>query len=203
MSQQRNLIFGLDPLRGLNGTFSWADVPDLDADDKGFSIGYVPRTKGVQISVLQETLFLGTINADLTIQSFRSDLVQDNNVAFTARAITNRIDPSLINAQPGVEASGQKQFWDIAYLDVNPIAVGATHKYARDALRPHTDATAWEEFKGRSDGARFAFNNGLARWIHLEIIDTASPVGTSVFGGFNLSYLELGARERGTTDASN
>lgn len=203
MALQRNIVIGLDPIRGLTGTFSWADVADLNESDKGLTSGYVPRTKGSKISLLQDSLFLGTINAGVTLQTFRGDLGRDGVTAFKAKAITNRIDPAIVNRPQTVENPNLNRFWQVEYFDVNPIAHGATVQYTRDAIEPHTNAVVWEDFKGLSDGARFAFNNGLARWVHLKIEDDTEKFNKPVFGGFTLVYDDLGTRERGTTDASN
>jgi len=199
---QRNLVFGIDPIRGLTGTYSWADVPDLDESAKGLSIGYVPRTKGANVSILQETLFLGTTNANLVMQTFRGDLGRDDGTAFIGKAITNRIDPMLQQRPMEMEAPSLKRFWDVEFFDVNPIFNGATVRYTRDAIQPHIDAVTWENFKGNLSGARHAFNNGLARWVHIEIEDAGELTSKPIFGGFNLRYLDFGSRERGPTDAS-
>lgn len=199
---QRNLIFGMDPVHGLTGTFSWQDVLDLNSDEKGITIGYVPRTKGKNISILQETLFLGTINAGLVMQTFRGDLTRDGSNAFTAKAITNRIDPDLINRPQSVENPALKVFWDIEFMEVNPVTHGATIQYTRDSKRPHVDAVSWEDFVSVSGAARFAFNNNKARWTHIKIEDATVLANKPVFGGFLMRYAGRNSRERGPTNAS-
>lgn len=190
-ARQLVLAVDVDSESGLIlNTYSWAAIPDQNSDGKAITCAFVPPAKSYDINPMQETMFLGTINADLSIQTFRRDLSQDGDEDVTAVAITNRLDPTFLETG----WSDTKRFTHIEFPSVNPISKGLTVEYCREAESPHIEGTTWEEFSIGSNERKGTFPSGLAKWIHLRITDDTNLTNQEVFGSFCLYYYNLFSR---------
>ena len=194
----RQIIFGIDPKNGLSGTYSWASVPDKNSSQKGITCAYVPETKGTGISLLQETVFMGTINANITLQSFRDDLAQDDGVVIGGELITARIDPTQKTSESplaGGAFTDSKRFNQIVFPELNPLDKGLSVEISRDARRPDTETPVWQSLARSPGRSKATVEKGVARWLNMRIVDNTTLVMTPVFGSFMVSFYSLGVRD--------
>lgn len=203
MSVTRQLVFAIDPYSlpvdrnepvFLTSSFSWAVVADGNENEDCITCAYTPETKKSGISLLQETMFFGTLNADTTAQTFRNDLLTDNDETITASFITKRLDPSVAQRidprQSQANFSDRKRFLGIEFPGVNPLVKGVDLEYTVEAQDPHLVTPTWESLIWESGTSRAAIPEGLGRWIHFKGEDTTSERGV-VFDGFSLNYYLL------------
>ena len=194
MSLTRQVILAISPIDQTANTLSWEQfIEDGNSEAKSFSCAYSPPTKGTLVNSLQETVFLGTQNCNFTIQTLINGYSLDGELPYKAEAITNRVDPSFIQSQD----PDTKRFVKIEFPSIVPEDRDVSVHYARDEEYPHQDSVSWEDFIG--DGNRKAFPRGLARWLHLRVLDEAQSSGQEVFSSFKLHYYSLGSRDRITS----
>lgn len=190
MAITRQIVLMIDPSKGLTSTFSWpAYAADANSEQKAITCAYAPKTKGDQINPQQETVFMGTKNAGVTFQAFRDDLTKDGSTDFTAEAITQRIDPTLMETGGG----SAKRFTHIELPSINSFEEGLTIEFAKEAVDPVNDSPTWNSVVRRTGQSKATIPNGLARWIHLRIRDVASLKLTPTFNAFTIYYYDTGS----------
>lgn len=195
MAVTRQIVLAIDPESGLTNTYSWGYAADANSDEEAITCAFAPKTKGSSINPQQETVFMGTKNAGVTFQAFRDDLTQDGASDFTAVAITNRLDPSLATEQ----ISRSRRFTHLELPSINSWEEGLTIEFAKDVVNPRTDAVTWLDVIRNSGDSKATIPNGLARWIHLRIIDEGSMKVTPTFNAFTLYYYDLYSRQDADT----
>lgn len=174
-------------------TYSWSAVADQNMDGKFITCAYFPRSRGSLASLSQDSLFLGTSGVDKIIRTFIKTQGTDAGSNVTGEAIFNRLDPSLISF--GI--SDEKRFLKLIYPFINPFDEGATVYFVKDQLQPHIDSVTWTQITTASSGNRRAdIPSGLARWIHIRILDESTQVEEPVLGGFIIRYYSLNQREK-------
>lgn len=198
MAVVRQLVLMIDPSPLENGVRlcnslsfdKW--VEDGNSDSKAITCAYVPDTKGQYISVGQESLFLGmTEEAGATIQTLRNDLTVDDGEGIQTAALTNRIDPTMLEAG----LSGVKRFQSVEFVGVNPYDFDQTVSTYNEVLEPHLDGGTLKPLYRNSGQSRAEIPNGVAGWVHFYISGTPMTNRT-VFNGFVLNYYDLEGRDR-------
>jgi len=188
-SLTRQIVFAIDPEQGFAGTYSWVDVPDLNADEKGITAVHVPPTKTANINPMQETVFIGTMGVGKMFQSFRDDLSQDGEEDVNYEAITNRLDPSLVSDGRRTAHTGSKRLLQLEFPSLDSAEEGATIEYALDTLSP-TEGATWLILLGGA-GERRSFRSALCRWFHLRISGKNANPATLLLSAFKVIYYDL------------
>ena len=192
MAIVRQIIFAIDPETDESTTLSYSAVPDYNDDGYMFSCAFVPPAKGTAVNLLQETMFLGTQDAGITLQTLRDDLSMDGSSSIVATAITSAIDPETVAVERrDLRTRTTKRFRNISFGgNVIPEAVGATICYCKDA-DPSSESVTWETFGGSAaDRVRY-FKSGIAERIHLKIVDNVARVNQPVLSAFEIEYYNL------------
>lgn len=183
----RQFIFAIDPEEGLCNTYSWEVIPDGNSDRYGITCAYVPPMKGTGINLMQEEMFMGTINAGLLIRTFMPNLAQDDGENIKAMAILGNCDPEA----SGSEDSGDKRFVKVSFPFVNPLALGLEITFAKDTIDPHINATTWNTLDWVSGSDVAGVPSGLAKWLNFKIVDEIAQSLKPVFSSFTVSYYPM------------
>lgn len=193
----RQVVFGVDPRtqKGLVAEFDWPYVADGNADGELFTCAFAPAAKSTKLSAHQSSVFLGTKTSNLTIQTFRTDLNQDDSTDVAGEAITNRIDPTLAAGAP----PDGKEFFSLDFIHTNPYERMATIDYAAESDSPHTDSVAWTAMFWEAGRSSAYFTSAVARWIHLRIRTTAASPSRLCLGPFNVVFIRLFQRDTSET----
>lgn len=192
MALARNICIGFDPETEIVHNFSWDIAPDLNNEGKTLLCGYVPHTKGSTISPLQETLFIGGISLGKMYQTLKNDLAQDDGSNFTAEAILNDIDPTLL--AEGLPDT--KRFVRVDFTQDNPYTNGLSLEYCANVNDLPAAPTAWTAFTHAAGSIRAFFNSTIARHVNIRVRKTGAVAPTvPLFSGFVLQFYRLGSRK--------
>lgn len=192
MSVTRQIVFGIAPFDGVAGTYSWPQVGDFNSDEHLFTCAYVPEAESGNYTGLQESLFLGTQILGKTIQTFLNDEVMDDSSGnVSAEAITARIDPTV--AMGG--APDAKNFIYIDFAQLDCVAKGLTFDYVTDKEDVVLTGQAWTDMYSEAGMTRVFFPDGIARWVHIRIVDDTEECNRDVFGSFLVNYYSLEERD--------
>ena len=202
MAITRQLIFAITP--GENGrrdecfSLAFGDVADGNSSGEAFTCGVMPPSKGSGISIMQETVFLGTTSgAALTFQAFKDTLALDGSTAIRGRAITHRIDPDARADSSARRSVTQKEYENLNFNGTSPMERGATIQYCRDTY-PLRDATVeWNPFGGSSTDTLLSFEKRLANWVNIKIEDSSTSVGVPLLPPFSIEYISDGEEREG------
>jgi hypothetical protein len=197
MSLVRQIVFSISDEGGgsVTGFYSWDSVMDNNADGKMFTCGYSPDKKSDVISVSQSSVFVGTKDAGLVIEAFKRGVAQDNGVNVDARAITN---PIVLTDEQN-EPYEVCRFLSLETLDINGLEGGVVLQYAIDAKAPQRISPAWINAHYSPGKSRAFFPQGIARWLHLQILDSTGVVDEEVFGPFAIEFYQIGSRDGEST----
>lgn len=190
-------MFGLDPERGVSGTFSFGVLYDsASTNNRAITCGYAPRAQGSDIIPMASSLYLGTINCSNMLESFVPELAMDGSIEVSAELITGRIDPTLDSGE-----TLSKRHLKLEFPEVNPLDRGYDVQYAMDVLDEDVlSAAPWEDVLPETDGNRADIENGLGNWMHLRVVTdgTANSQGNYVgFNSFQVHFNPLYTRSRG------
>lgn len=203
MAIARQLIFSMslnEDKLSVGGFYSWAQVVDGNSDGATFSCAYIPPAKATSIAMIQPRAFLGTMGADVMLQTFHEGKTQDGESDINAYAITNMISPALANAQntnAGSEPLEICRWVNLEMANINALAKGIVVQYAVEAESPHLVSPVWQDMYYDTGNNRAFFPRCLARWIHLKITDTTMLINTDIWGAFVLGFYPLGTRDQG------
>lgn len=199
MGVTRVLIFAIDPYQeqgnlgpGLCTTISYADVPDGNDTEKAFTCAYVPPSKGLGVSIAQETMFLGTTSAaGKMYQTLDRRLSLDGSTAITYDVITARVDPDNSSDSSSRESTTKR--YDV--LDFNGpsfLDFSGTGYWAKDCNPVEDASVTWKTFQHQAGKTGLYFESGLANWIHVRATGSSPNSGSTVFSGFTVRYRHIG-----------
>lgn len=191
MATARNIILGIDPETNIISSYTFALAADLNNEGKVLSCGYVPHTKGLNISPMQETLFIGGENLGEMWQTLKVDLAQDAGEDFEADAIFNNTDPTLMESG----TPDTKLFVRVDFTQDNPYDQGLTLEYCSNQVDPHQSPTVWTAFTHKAGSIRAFFNSVKASHVNIRLRKTGPVAPTQpVFSSFVLHFVRLFSR---------
>ena len=196
MAIARQLILGIDPANGESFTVAFADVPDGNTEQKFFLCGYCPPQKGLGISVMQESVFLGTSQpVGRTYQAFLDALSLDDLTPITGRVVTHRIDPEARADANALKNATTKRYLKLILGGDNPMQANeATIEWLKDE-DPLGPMATWQPIAGDADDTVLHFESGLANFIHLKIEDASMVVNRIVLPPFSIGFYSIGDRD--------
>lgn len=196
MAISRQICFGIDPdikdeITGNNLVtfYTWdAFIADQNSDAKLFTCAVTPRTQGTNINLAQGSMFMGTINTDLTVQTFHRDYSQDDGDDYTGLFITQKIDPDLLSE---TGSPGKKRYLLLEFPFYSATDKGISIEYTKDEEAPNVDAVTWSALDQTSGDRRMGFPSGVARHIHLKGEMDGGTAGQDVFSSFIIRYYTM------------
>lgn len=207
MAITRQLIFGIDPYgrEPYIQTFAFADVPDANEDSKAFTCGVVPHSRSSGVSLMQESVFLGTTSAvGKTFQAFRDTVAQDGSSTVTAMAVTQRLDPDarLDTGSDSTQAKRvtKKRFINVNFSGQSPLRSDVEISYCLDGDPLSGDPVVWRDFLADEGDTKLSFDGALGTFCHIKIVDESTTYNEVVFPPFCLEYISEGTEREGRTD---
>lgn len=203
MGITRQLIFGIDPYSSEQriSTLSFADVPDANTTSKAFTCGLVPHSRSSGVSLMQETMFLGTTSAvGKTFQALKDTLSMDGAMAVTATAVTQRIDPEARADDSGRNAPRdvtQKRFLNLNFSVTSPFRDGMSISYCLDGDPISGDPVTWKDFLGTEGDTKISFDGARGNFCNLRFVDTSVRYNEIAVPAFALNYVPEGAEREG------
>jgi hypothetical protein len=197
VSTTRQLVFGIDPQQGLAEFFTFAQVPDGNADSKAFTCCFIPPARGVGVVLMQESVFIGgNASVGMTLQAFQDALGQDGTENISARFVSARLDPEARMDANQVHRKVAKRYEKITWNGDNPALRGCEVLWTKDVDPINDRSTTWIPFSTTDPTrSRVQFESGLAEWIHIWVIDETTQVGVVALPPFMIEYYTTGPQQ--------
>jgi hypothetical protein len=203
MGTTRQLIFGIDPYGNepLIQTLEFAQVPDANLTGKAFTCGVVPKARSSGVSLMQETVFLGTTSAvGKTFQALVDTLAEDDGETVTATAVTQRIDPDARADGSNFQSVTQKRYLTINFNGNSVIRTGASASYCLDGDPISGDPLTWVNFLGTTGDTKLSFDGAKGNFAHLRFIDASNSYHEVAVPPFCVEYISEGVEREGRDD---
>lgn len=203
MAVTRQLIFGIDPYTNEQyiNTFSFADVPDSNALSKAFTCGLVPNSRTSGVSLMQESVFLGTTSAvGVTYQAYKDTIGTDGTTGVTATAVFQRIDPEARADVPAMRAARQvtqKRFLSLDFASPTTYQDDVQVSYCQDGDPTTGDPITWKDFLGTIGDTKLSFDGCRANFIYIRVIDTSVRYNVLGVTPFSIEYISDGEEREG------